>query len=151
MSKNILEHVVYECKYHIVLVPKYRYKIFEKEVKVAIRDEIKKLCIWMKIEIIEVNICKDRIHVCCSIPPKCSISEVIGTIKGKSAIRIFKKFPELKKQYWGSHFWSRGYFVSTVGLNEDKIKNYIKDQDKRDRLENQGKLFKFATEKIAPF
>jgi len=126
MSKNILEHVVYECKYHIVLVPKYRYKIFVKKVKVAIRDEIKKLCIWMKIEIIEVNICKDRIHVCCSIPPKCSISEVIGTIKGKSAIRIFNKFPELKKQYWGSHFWSRGYFVSTVGLNEDKNKKLFK-------------------------
>jgi putative transposase len=96
----------------------------------------------MKVEIIQGNVCSDHIHLCCSIPPKFSISEIIGTLKGKSAIRMFNKFPELKKQYWGSHFWSRGYFVSTVGLNEEKIKQYIKDQDKLDRLENQGKLFK---------
>lgn len=142
MSIDKLAHVVWECKYHIVFVPKYRYNIFTREVKESIKDELKKLCLWMRVEIIEGHVCKDHIHMCITIPPKLAVSEVVGTLKGKSAIRMFKKFPELRKQYWGSHFWSRGYYVSTVGKNEEMIRQYIKDQDKLDKLENQGKLFK---------
>ena len=142
MSIDRLSHVVWECKYHIVIVPKYRYQIFSREVKESIKDELRKLCLWMRVEIIEGHVCKDHIHICITIPPKLAVSEVVGTLKGKSAIRMFKKFPELRKQYWGSHFWSRGYYVSTVGKNEEMIRQYIKDQDKLDRLENQGKLFK---------
>ena len=141
MGKDTLAHVVWECKYHIVIVPKYRYKIFTKDIKEAVRDEIKKLCVWMRIEIIEGHVCDDHIHLCISVPPKLSISEVIGTLKGKTAIRMFNKFPELRKRYWGNHFWSRGYYVTTVGRNENMIREYIKNQDKLDRLTNQGKLF----------
>ncbi len=96
----------------------------------------------MKIEIIEGHVCKDHVHMCVVIPPKIAISNAIGTLKGKTAIRLFNKFPEMKKRYWGSHFWCRGYHVNTVGRNEEMIKEYIKNQDKLDRLENQGRLFK---------
>ena len=141
MSVNKLAHVVWDCKYHIVLVPKYRYKIFEKEVRIAVRDELKKLCLWMQIVICEGNVCKDHVHLCVTIPPKYSVADVVGTLKGKTAIRMFNKFPELRKRYWGSHFWSRGYYVNTVGKDEKMIKQYIRDQDKLDRLDTQGKLF----------
>ena len=142
MSRNTLAHVVWECKYHIVFVPKYRYKIFTKEVKEAVRDEMRKLCTWMGIEILEGHVCSDHIHLCVSIPPKYSISEVAATIKGKVAIRMFNKYPKMRKNYWGNHFWSRGYYVNTVGKNEEMIRKYIKDQDKLDCIDKQGKLFK---------
>jgi putative transposase len=141
MSKNKLAHVVWECKYHIVLVPKYRYKVFEKEIREAVRNELKKLCLWLQITIIEGHVCKDHVHMCIAIPPKHAVSEIVAMLKGKTAIRMFNKYPELRKKYWGSHFWSRGYYVNTVGRNEDQIRQYIRDQDKLDRLENQGKLF----------
>ena len=142
MSKNTLAHVVWDCKYHIVFVPKYRYKIFTKEVNEAVRDEIRKLCTWLDVGIVEGHVCSDHIHLCLSIPPKYSISEIIATLKGKAAIRMFNRFTELRKNYWGNHFWSRGYYVNTVGKNEEMIKKYIQDQDKLDRLDKQGKLFK---------
>ena len=142
MSRFKLSHVVWDCKYHIVLVPKYRYLVFNREVKESVREELKKLCTWMRIEIIEGHVCKDHVHMCVVILPKLAISDVVGTLKGKTAIRLFNKFPELKKRYWGSHFWCRGYYVNTVGRNESVIREYIKNQDKLDRLENQGKLFK---------
>ena len=85
--------------------------------------------------------CKDHVHVCLAIPPKYAIWEVISKLKGKTAIRMFNKFPELRKRYWGSHFWSRGYYVNTIGKNEEMIREYIRNQDKLDRMENQGKLF----------
>ena len=142
MSKKTLSHVVWECKYHVVLVPKYRYQVFAKEVREAVRDELKKLCLWMRVEVLEGHVARDHVHMCLSIPPKHAVSEVMGTLKGKTAIRMFNKFPELRKRYWGSHFWSRGYYVNAVGKNEDTIREYIRNQDKLDRLENQGKLFK---------
>lgn len=141
MSLDKSTHVIWECKYHIVIVSKYRYKIFDMQVKEAVKNELKKLCLWMKVQIIEGHVCRDHIHMCISLPPKMSVSNVIGTLKGKSASRLFKKFPELRKKYWGSHFWSRRYYVSTVGKNEEMIRQYIRDQDKLDKLENQGKLF----------
>ncbi len=142
MSKKTLSHVVWECKYHVVLVPKYRYQVFSKEVREAVRGELQKLCLWMRIEVLEGYIARDHVHMCLSIPPKHAVCEVMGTLKGKTAIRMFNKFPELRKRYWGSHFWSRGYYVNAVGKNEDTIREYIRNQDKLDRLENQGKLFR---------
>ena len=142
MSKNKLAHVVWDCKYHIVLVSKYRYKVFDREVRQAVKEELKKLCVWMRIEIVEGHVDKDHVHMCLAIPPKYAVAEVIGKLKGKTAIRMFNKYPELRKMYWGSHFWSRGYYANTVGKNEDMIREYIRNQDKLDRLENQGKLFR---------
>ena len=95
----------------------------------------------MRVELIEGHVCNDHIHICLAIPPKNSISDVIGTIKGKTAIRMFNRFPDLKKRYWGSHFWSRGYYVNTVGKDEKMIREYIRNQDNLDRRENQGRLF----------
>ena len=94
MSTRKLAHVVWDCKYHIVLVPKYRYKVFTKEIKEAVKTELKKLCVWMRIEVIEGHVCKDHVHMCLAIPPKHAISDVIGTLKGKVAIRLFNRFPE---------------------------------------------------------
>ena len=141
MNYKKLSHVVWDCKYHLVVVPKYRYKVFDQEVRKAVKEELKKLCTWMRIEILEGHVCKDHVHMCLAIPPKYSISKTVGTLKGKTAIRMFNKFPELRKKYWGSHFWSRGYYINTVGKNEEMIREYIKNQDKLDGLTNQGKLF----------
>ena len=94
MSTRKLAHVVWDCKYHIVLVPKYRYKVFTKEIKEAVKTELKKLCVWMRIEVIEDHVYKDHVHMCLAIPPKHAISDVIGTLKGKVAIRLFNRFPE---------------------------------------------------------
>jgi putative transposase len=103
---------------------------------------IKQLCEWKKIEIIESNVQIDHVHLVLSIPPKYSVSEAIGFLKGKSAIKIFDIHLELKKRYWGRHFWSKGYCVSTVGLDEEKIKKYVRWQLHKDKLAEQLKLWK---------
>jgi putative transposase len=140
-TKNTISHVVYECKYHVIILPKYRYKVLTREIKIFVREEIRKLCLWLGVRIIEGNIGRDHIHLCLLVPPKYSIAEVIGTIKGKTAIKAFNKFPEMKKRYWGSHFWSRGYYVNTVGINEKIIREYIKNQDRIEHYEKQKTLF----------
>jgi putative transposase len=94
------------------------------------------LCEWRSIEILEINVKEDHIHMILSIPPRLSISEVMGMLKGKTAIKLFKSFPTLKKKpYWGNHFWSRGYCVSSISLDENKIRKYVKYQEERERQE----------------
>lgn len=94
------------------------------------------ICQWKEVEVEELSVQQDHVHIACSIPPKYSISEVLGMIKGKIAMRIFKSYPGLKrKPYWGNHFWSRGYFISTVGLDADMIKRYVKHQEHEDKKE----------------
>jgi len=115
-----------------VIVPKYRYNVFKREIREAVRDELKKLCVWMRIEIIEGHVCKDHVHLCLAIPPKFSIAEIIGKLKGKVVIRMFTRYPYLRSKYWGSHFWCRGYYVNTIGKNEEQIRQYIRNQDKLD-------------------
>jgi putative transposase len=112
-------------------------------VKEMIDWDIRMLCEWKNCEIEEMNVQQDHIHLIVSIPPKVSVSEFAGTIKGKLAIRLFKSYPQLKKRpYWGNHFWARGYFVNTIGINEEMIKRYVKYQeDEERREENQGKDF----------
>ena len=96
---------------------------------------------WKECELIEMNIQKDHVHLIVSVPPKLSISKLMGILKGKTAIKIFKSYPQLKqKPYWGNHFWSRGYCVDTVGLDEEKIKKYVQYQENQERLEEQQRL-----------
>lgn len=135
-------HVVWKCDYHIVWTPKYRFRILEGLVKEMVEKDIRMLSEWKDCEVEELNVQKDHIHLVISIPPKVSVTEYIGTIKGKLAIKIFKTYPNLKKKpYWGNHFWSRGYFVNTIGINEDVIKRYVKyqeDEEKRDENNSKG-------------
>ena len=131
-----LSHVVYKCDYHIVWTPKYRFRVLFGEVKVLVENDIRMLCEWKGVEAIELNVQIDHVHIVCSIPPKVSVSELLGTLKGKLAIKIFKTYPKLKlKPYWGNHFWSRGYFVTTVGVDEEIIRRYVKYQEGEDKKE----------------
>ena len=129
-----LSHVFYKCEYHFVFVPKYRYKILTGLVKTLVEHDVKVISQWKDVEVQELNIQEDHVHLVCSIPPKISISSYMGILKGKLAIKLFKSYPELKKKpYWGNHFWARGYFVSTIGLDAEMIKRYVKYQEKEER------------------
>ena len=131
MSKyRKLTHVYYQCDYHIVFTPKCRFRVLEGMVKTLVEHNLQVISTWKDVIIQEMNVQKDHIHLVCSIPPKVSVSEFMGILKGKMAIKLFKTYPSLRqKPYWGNHFWSRGYFVSTIGLNEDMIKRYVKYQE----------------------
>ena len=135
MDNNSLSHTKWNCMYHIVFIPKYRRRVMYGEKKAAIREIIKKLCEYKQVEILEGSVCMDHIHLCVKIPPKMSVAEFLGYLKGKSALMIFDRFPEYKqKGNW--HFWARGYFVDTVGRNEEQIRQYIADQVENDKLED---------------
>ena len=137
-----LAHAVWLCKYHIVWCPKYRFRVLQGEVGKSVREIIRQLCEWKKIEILEGNVQVDHIHLVLEIPPKYSVSETVGFLKGKSAIKIFDFHHELKRRYWGRHFWANGYCVSTVGPDEDKIRNYVRHQLHKDKQAEQTKLWK---------
>jgi len=118
-----LSHVIYRCNYHIVWTLKYRYRVLDALVKELLSKYIPMLLEWKSREMIEMNIQQDHIHLIVSVPPKVSISQLMGILQGKTAIKIFKSYPQLKmKPYWGNLFWAKGYFVDTIGLDEDKIK-----------------------------
>ena len=134
---NSLAHTKWLCKYHIVFTPKYRRKVIYNQYKESIRDIIKQLCGYKGIEIIEGEIMADHIHLLLSIPPKYSVSSVMGYIKGKSALMIFDKHSNLKYKFGNRHFWAEGYYVSTVGLNENTIKKYIREQESRDIMKDK--------------
>lgn len=107
-----LSHVVYKCDYHIVWTPKYRYRVLFGEVKSLVEKDMRMLCEWKSVEILELDVQIDHIHLVCSIPPKILVSALMSTLKGKLAIKLFKSYPNWKqKPYWGNHSWSRGYFV----------------------------------------
>ena len=137
-----LSHVVWHCQYHLVWTPKYRYRILGgavgEEVDQCIRSFSTRLCC----DIEELNVQVDHIHLVVKIPPRLSISKYMGTVKGRTAIRVFKQFPELKqKPYWGNHFWARGYCVDTVGLDPEMIVKYVRYQKQQDQWqEQQGAL-----------
>nr|NQU94035.1 IS200/IS605 family transposase [Bacteroidota bacterium] len=136
-----LSHVIYRCTYHIVWTPQYRYRVLEGLVKELLSKDIPMLLAWKSSELIEMNIQKDHIHLIASVPPKISISTLMGILKGKTAIKIFKSYPQLRtKPYWGNHFWAKGYCVDTIGLDEDKIKKYVKYQEEQERKEEQQRL-----------
>ena len=129
---NSLAHTKWMCKYHIVFTPKYRRKIVYNQYKESIRDIIKQLCGYKGVEIIEGHLMSDHIHMLVSIPPKISVSSFMGYLKGKSALMIFDKHANLKYKFGNRHFWAEGYYVSTVGLNEETIKKYIQEQESSD-------------------
>jgi putative transposase len=143
-----LSHVVYKCDYHIVWTPKYRFRVLFGELKSLVESDIRMLCEWKSVEVIELNVQIDHIHIVCSISPKVSVSELMGVLKGKLAIKIFKSYPKLKqKPYWANHFWSRGYFVTTVGVDEEMIRRYVKYQEGEDkREESQSRNFDLFTQ-----
>ena len=136
-----LAHAVWKCKYHLVWCPKYRFRILKGDIGKSVREILKQLCKWKGIEIIAGNVQADHIHLVLTIPPKHSVSDLVGFLKGKSAIKVFDMHPELKRRYWGRHFWAKGYCVSTVGLDEEEIKKYVKSQLNKDKNIDQLKLF----------
>ena len=141
-----LSHSIYHCNYHIVWTPKYRFRILEGILADMVEDKIKTISEWKEVEVIELNVQPDHVHLVCSIPPKLSVSNYVGIVKGKTATQMFKTFPRMKKKpYWGNHFWSRGYFVSTIGIDEDKVVRYVKYQEdeekKRDKDNKDFRLF----------
>lgn len=127
-----LAHTKWMCKYHIVFTPKYRRKVIYYQYKEDLRDILKQLCNYKGVEILEGNIMPDHVHMLVSIPPKLSVSSFMGYLKGKSALMMFDRHANLKYKFGNRHFWSEGYYVSTVGLNEDTIKKYIQEQEKAD-------------------
>ena len=110
-------------------------------VKKFVEESIRSLCEWKKIEVLELNVQKDHVHAVLGIAPKVSVSEAMGMLKGKSAIKLFQNFPGMKKKpYWGNHFWARGYCVSTVGLDEKTIRKYAQYQERQERAEEKQQL-----------
>jgi putative transposase len=129
-------HVLYQCSYHIVWCPKYRYRILAGEVGQYVDKTIRILCEWKDAEIMELNVREDHVHLVVEMPPRESVSDLMGLLKGKTAIKLFKSYQRLrKKPYWGNHFWARGYCVSTVGMDEEKIRKYVKYQEEKEREE----------------
>ena len=131
-KENALAHTKWMCKYHIVFTPKYRRKMIYNQYREDVREIIKQLCSYKGVEILGGNVMSDHVHILVSIPPKMSVSSFMGYLKGKSALMMFDRHANLKYKFGNRHFWSEGYYVSTVGLNEAVIKKYIQDQEKYD-------------------
>lgn len=129
---NNLSHTKWLCKYHIVIVPKYRRKVIYKEYRKDLQEIVKMLCKYKGVEILEGHMMPDHVHLLVSIPPKTSVLSFMGYLKGKSALMIFDKHTNLKYKFGNRHFGAEGYYVSTVGLNESTIRKYIQDQEKAD-------------------
>ena len=132
-----LSHSKYRCKYHIVFAPKYRRQIIYKKIKADVGKILRELSERKGVRIIEAECCPDHIHMLVEIPPKMSVAGYIGFLKGKSSLMIYEKYANMKYKYGNRHFWCRGYYVSTVGLNEATIKKYIEDQEKADIMQDK--------------
>ena len=147
MDMNSLAHTKLECKYHLVFAPKYRRQIIYGKIKADVAQILSTLCKRKDIEIIEAECCRDHVHMLVRIPPKYSVSEIMGYLKGKSSLMIFERHANLKYKYGNRHFWCRGYYVDTVGKNTKKIQEYIANQLKEDMEYDQLTL----NEYIDPF
>ena len=144
---NSLAHTTWNCKYHIVFAPKYRRLVFFGQKRKEIGAILRQLCEWKNVEIVEAEVCPDHIHMLVKIPPKESVSGFIGFLKGKSSLLIYQKYANMKFKYRDRTFWCRGYYVDTVGKNTQKIKEYIANQLKEDKLTEQMTI----AEVIDPF
>ena len=137
IDTNSLAHTKWNCKYHIVFAPKYRRQVIYGKIKADIGKMLRKLCEYKQIEILEAEACKDHIHMLISVPPKYSISQIMGYLKGKSSLMIFEKYANLKYKYGNRHFWCRGFYVDTVGRNKKAIAEYIRNQLHEDKEAEQ--------------
>ena len=146
-TTNSLAHTTWDCKYHLVFAPKYRRQIIYRELRADIGKILRELCDRKGIEIVEAECCPDHIHMLVKIPPKYSVSEIMGYLTGKSSLIIFDRHANLKYKYGNRHFWCRGYYVSTVGKNAQKIQEYIQKQLEEDKLSDQISLKEY----IDPF
>ena len=144
MDKNSLAHTTWECKYHIVFAPKFRRKVIYQQIRADVGHILSELCKRKGIEIIEAEACPDHIHMLVRIPPKYSVSEIMGYLKGKSSLMIFERHANLKYKYGNRHFWCRGYYVDTVGKNAKKIEEYIRNQLQEDLEYDQMSLKEYV-------
>ena len=138
-----LSHTIWHCQYHIVWVPKYRFKILTGEVGREVTNCIRAFSEQKGCQIVELNVQIDHVHLLVKVPPKVSISNLVGALKGRTAIiRVFNKFRNLKKKpYWGDKFWVRGYCVDTMGLDSEMIRKYVKHQERKEKRTEQLDLF----------
>ena len=137
---NSLSHSKWNCKYHIVFAPKYRRQIVYGKIKADIGKILRQLCEMKGVQIIEAEACPDHIHMLVSIPPHLSVASFMGYLKGKSSLMIFDRHANLKYKYGNRHFWCRGYYVDTVGKNEKKIAEYVRNQLQEDQASDQLSL-----------
>ena len=136
-----LSHSIWHCQYHIVWVPKYRFRVLTGPVASEVVRCIRAFSEQKGAEIVELNVQIDHVHLLVLVPPKISISSFVGILKGRTAIRVFNKFQNLRQRpYWGNHFWARGYCVDSIGLDAEMIRKYVKYQEKRERQAEQGTL-----------
>jgi len=140
-STENLKHTRWECKYHVVFIPKYRRKVMYGSIRQELGSIIRELAQQKESQVEEGHLMADHVHIMLSVPPKYSVSGVVGYIKGKSAIAIARKFMDRKKNFVGLNFWARGYYVSTVGRDEAQVRAYIREQEKEDRRLDQLKMF----------
>ena len=138
MDSSSLSHTKWNCTYHIVFIPKYRRKVMYGQLKEDVRENLKKLCEYKGVQILDGSVSIDHVHMCVKIPPKTSVSEFMGYLKGKSALMVFDKHPEFRNK-GDRHFWAKGYYVDTVGRNEEEIRKYIKNQVEADMIEDNIK------------
>ena len=141
-SYRSLNHTKWECKYHVVFIPKYRKKAIFGQLRKELGEVLKRLAGQKESVIEEGHLMPDHVHMMISIPPKYAVSQVIGYIKGKSAIHLARVYGERKRSFVGQHFWARGYFVSTVGRDEGVIRKYIQHQEREDQRLDQLKLWR---------
>ena len=134
---NSLSHSKWNCKYHIVFAPKYRRKVFYEDKRLEIGKILRELCKWKGVNIIEAEVCPDHIHMLVEIPPKLSVSSFKGYLKGKSSMRIYEQWSNMKFKYRSREFWCKGYYVDTAGKSAKKIQEYIQNQLKEDKLGEQ--------------
>ena len=125
-----LSHVLWSCTYHLIFVPKYRYRVLKGDIGKFVYKSIYAQTERAGCEVVELNVQADHCHLLVKVPPKVPVSDLVGRVKGKTAIQVFQKFPYLRtKKYWGNHFWSAGYCVDTVGIDAEMIRKYVKYQD----------------------
>ena len=143
MDSKSLSHTKWKCQYHIVFIPKYRKKVLYGKLMQDVREILKTLCKYKNVEIVSGAVCTDHVHLCVSVPPKYSISDFMGYLKGKSTLMIYDRHPELQSK-WDKAFWARGYYVATIGnVTEAAIKKYIEEQSEESSISvRNARLFR---------